>query len=176
MDYFILRQDRRYTRTPTIEQLNKVAFRWDFTMKNCNKIEDVNMMEASSAEHLNYIDLLDRQVFLISKEMKKLFLLYEPTLQFKMFILLNKKVNGGETGEYYAPICREVDCVSPASEFNLDKSVIKNLVLFEQKIQHLSIFRVGSIKAEAIIVRLDVVESMLRRNMHGLQLTKVGVE
>lgn len=25
MDYFILRQDRRYTRTPTIEQLNKVA-------------------------------------------------------------------------------------------------------------------------------------------------------
>lgn len=176
MDYFILRQDRRYNYTPTIENLNQVAYRWDFTMKNCHKIEDVNLVSASSPTHLNYIDLLDRQIFLISKEMKKLFLLYEPTLRFKMFILLNKKVNGGETGEYYAPIFREVDCVSPASEFNLDKSVIKKLVLFEQKIQHLSIFRIGSIKAEAIIVRLDVVESLLRRNMSGLQFTKVEVE
>lgn len=175
MEYFLIKQDRRYTRTPSIENFNRIAYRWEFTMEKCRKIEDMNMTTASSPERLDYLDILDTQVFLVSKEAKKMFTLYDPTLRYKMFIMLNKKIPGGETGEYYAPIFRQVDCVAPESEFNLDKSHIKKLVLFQRKISHIPVFRVGKIKAEATIVRLDLAERLMRRNLRGFLLEKVEV-
>lgn len=177
MNYFILSQDRRYTRRlPTIEKFNQLAMRNDFTRENSKKIEDINVVQASSPEPLDYIDLMDHQVFIVSKEVKKIFLMYEPSIYFKMFCMLNNKVNDGQTGEYYAPIFREIDCVSPKSEFNLDKSHIKKLVLFKRKISHFPIFRISKIKKETIIVRLDVAESLLRRKLRGLNFEPVEVQ
>lgn len=176
MDYFLLRQDQRYRQVPSMENFYDLARRKDFTIHNCHKIKDINLARASSPDSLDYIDILDRHVYLVSKEVKKVFLLYDPSLQFKMFCLLNQRVEGGEAGEYYAPIFPEVDCVSPKSEFNLDKSHIKRLVLFKRKIAHFPLFRVANINKESMIVRLDVLESLLRRKLRGLLFSPVEVE
>lgn len=177
MQYFLLKQNREYSRTPSIQNFNSSGFmRKDFTPHNCQKIEDINMVMSPSKEPLEYLDVLDTQVFLVGKEVKKVFSLYDPSIRFKMFIMMNKLIEGGQTGEYYAPILRQIECVAPTSEFNRDTSHIKKLVLFENKISHLPIFRVGGIKAEATIVRLDVAESLIRREFQGLKFEKVEVE
>lgn len=177
MQYFLLKQNRDYSQTPSIENFHGRGFmRKNFTPSGCKKIEDINMVMSPSKEALQYLDVLDTQVFLVSKEVKKVFSLYDPSMRFKMFIMMNNLIAGGQTGEYYAPIFREVECASPSSEFNLDKSYIKKLALIESKVSHLPIFRVGGIRAEATIVRLDVAESLMRRKFLGLKFEKVGVE
>lgn len=177
MEYFRLSQDRRYSSNiPNIQNFLKIGMRLDFTMKNHHKIKAVNTVIASAPEPLDYIDILDMQVFLVGKELKKVFLLYDPSMQFKMFCLLNQKVKEGETGEYYAPIFREIDCVSPKSTHNRDKSHFEKMVLFERKISHFPIFRVGNVKMEAVIVRLDVMESLMRRKLRGMKFEQVEVD
>lgn len=177
MQYFLLKQDRSYNETPTIQRFNSSGFfRKNFTPRYCDKIKDINMVMSPSDLPIEYLDILDMQVLLVSKEVKQLFSLYDSALRFKMFVMLNNLRRSEQAVEYYAPILREIECVAPTSEFNLDTSYIKRLVLFENKIRHLPIFRVGGILAEAMIVRLDVAESLLRRGFWGLDLAKVEVE
>lgn len=178
MEYYHLLQDRRYNTNciPHIQKFNAIGMRKDFTTKNCYKIKDVNTAIVSSPNPLAYIDLIDEQVFFISNEMKSVFLFYEPSLQFKRFCLRNQKANRGESRDYYAPIFREIDCLSPRSKYNLDKSHFDHMVIFKRKISHCPIFCVGRINAEAVIVRLDVVESLLRRKLRGLKFYPVEVE
>lgn len=176
MNYFLLSQDRDYKRTPQIKNFISIALRKDFTPENCKRIKDINIVDASSDAPLTYIDLLDTQAFLVSAAVKKVLMMYDPALRFKMFCLLNKSVQGGENGEYYAPIFRRIDCLSPNSKCNLDKSHIEKMVLFKHKIGCAPFFCVDRIQKEAVIVRLDAAESLLRRNLRGLKFEKVEVE
>lgn len=177
MEYFRLSQDRRYIhRIPHIQNFNKIGMRKDFTVREHRKINSVNTVIASSPEPLDYIDVLDTQVFLVGKEIKKVFLLYDPSMVFKMFCLVNQAVSNGAAGEYYAPIFREADCVSPKSRFNRDKSHFEKLALFRRKIAHFPIFRVANINTEVVIVRLDVAESLLRRKLRGMKFERIEVD
>lgn len=176
MKYFLLSQDRDYKRIPQIKNFNAIAMRKDFTPENCKRIKDINVVDVSSADPINYIDLLDMQAYLVSAKIKKVLMMYDASLRFKMFCLLNKAVNGGENGEYYAPIFRRIDCMSPSSKCNLDKSHIEKMVLYKDKISHAPFFCVDRIKKEAVVVRLDVGESLLRRELRGLKFEKIEVE
>lgn len=69
-----------------------------------------------------------------------------------------------------------MEALSPRSEFNADRSVIKKLVLQSDKVVKKRIFRVRESEKPLIIVRLDVAESIMRRDLVGVSLKKVAVE
>lgn len=174
MDYFILTQDKRYRRVPTLHGLNQPVMHRDLKPGSAYKIADVGVYFSNSEYPQDYIDIMDHQLFMVSRDMKKVFQMYDPSMRFKLFCVLNRKTN--EMGEYYAPIFREIDCVSENSQFNLDKSFIKHLVLHRSMIGEQSIFRVSGLRKETVIIRLDVAESLLRRKLRGISLNRVGLE
>lgn len=174
MEYFRLFQDQRYLHYPEIDNFYKRYRREYFSVASGNKIDDINVVFTPSTKNLDYIDLLDKQVILISSAVKDVFSLYDCSIFYKTFHLLNNLT--GLSGLYYAPIIQEIKCLSEKSVCNLNRSVIKNIVLDFNSLKKASIFKIADINTDVLIVRLDVVESLLRRKVKGTIFEKVNLD
>lgn len=117
MDYFLLKQDKRYSNTPQIIDLfNNINTR-DLNLLRADNIEDNNCIYVKSSDNIDYLDILDTQIFLISKELKKILEKYNRNIIFKMLILIDYEKK--EQNVYYIPIFEEIEALSEKSEFNL---------------------------------------------------------
>lgn len=174
MEYFLLEQDKRYNHTPQIDDFCSQFLRRDFSKNRCNKIQDRNVVFCHSEMPVEKLDVLDRQCFLISERAKQIFGLYEPAMKFKMFCMINNLRM--EYYNYFVPILEELDCLSADSETNLDKSVIKRMILDSKQIGSHAIFKIAGINTDKMVARLDVAESLLRRKCKGIQLKPIEMK
>lgn len=174
MDYFILEQDKRYINTPFILNLGKTIDKRKINRENSSDIKDIMVLFVDGKRKIEYTDILDRQLFLITEEIMELFSKYEPETIFKTISLIDVEREHQEI--YYLPIFEEVDCISPNSEFNMDKSIIRKLIIEKDKIGDRKIFKLAHKEKTTILVRLDAAESLLRRNVKGIKLTRVKGE
>lgn len=174
MDYFWIHQDKRYTDPPFIQGFSPCFLRRDFTPENASKVEVNNVVFAPSQKKQNFIDLVDIQLFLVSDKVKKVFSMYDKYLPWKQFCILNNVRN--DSCNYFVPILQEIPCVSEKSKLNMDKSCINKLILKKDRIQDHPFFRAGKLNTEAVVIRLDVAESLLRRRVEGIIFERVGVE
>ena len=174
MEYFLLEQDMRYNYIPQIDDFYSQFMRRDFSKSRCNKIPNKNVVFCYSEKPVEKLDVLDRQCFLISESVKQVFGLYEPTMKFKMFCIINNLRM--EYYNYFVPILEELDCLSADSETNSDKSVIKRMILDSKKTGSHAIFKIAGINTDKVVVRLDVTESLLRRKCKGIQLKSIEMK
>lgn len=171
MDYFLLKQDKRYKNVPVLKDVQKsIDFR-NINLLNAHKIEDVTTLYVNGDENTSYLDVLDDKLYLISEDLQEILQKYAPAAIFKMVFLID--FDHDQQGNYYLPIFEEVEALSEESEFNLDKSVIKKLVLDAEKIKGKKIFKIKESDKTLIVVRLDVAESILRRDFEGICLERV---
>lgn len=166
MDYFWIRQDNQCPYSPNMEGFYQTMQRKDFSVENAIKIPQRNIMYCNTQNKLMFIDVLDQQLFLISKEVKKVFHMYEKEISYKMFCILNNIT--GDYGVYYAPIIPAINCLENKTLRNEDCIKIEY-----DKIGSSSIFRVENQWKEMVVIRLDVAESLLRRQLKGIDLKRV---
>lgn len=172
MDYFWIKEDRRYLNTPTILGLDQIiARRSTMDPDKADRILDVNVAYAKSESPLDYPDVLNQQIFLINDKLKKVFSIYDKRIKYKTFCILNNLCY--EYNTYYAPILEKVDCVAVESVISPDKNYIKNLILKDKKIGNRSIFKVDGL-TDVVILRLDVLESILRRGKPAFDIVKIS--
>ncbi|MCA1295681.1 hypothetical protein LBW89_21980 [Paenibacillus sp. alder61] len=174
MEYFTLQQDERYTSFPILKELHKKI---DF--RHINRIQphhlpDTTLFHVQAEAEADDLDVLSTQLFLVSERLKPLIEMYEPDCLFKLIPLIDMIHN--KQAIYYLPIFQEIEALSPRSEFTVDRSVIKRLVLQEDKLQGKRIFRVAESVKPLIVVRLEVAESILRRDLVGISLKRVEVD
>ncbi|MCT4509031.1 MAG: hypothetical protein N4A48_09785 [Tepidibacter sp.] len=174
MDYFLLKQDQRYTKTPSIIELARKIDKRNINQLNAHKIEDTTILNIKADSECYFLDILDRQIYLISDTLKKLFEKYEPDIIFKRIAFIDTKKQ--KQKNYFLPIFEEIEALSSNSEFTLDKSVIKKVILDEKKINNRKIFKIKEGTKTLIVVRLDVAESILRRDFIGIHLEKLEIE
>jgi hypothetical protein len=173
MDYFLLKQDERYTNTPRILDLFKKIDVRNINLLNAHKIEDIIIYKVNASDKSEFLDILDNQLFLISKPMKDILEKYDDEIIFKTLALIDKLHNKQEN--YYLPILEEVEVLSDKAELNLNKTVVKKLILNKEKLQGKKILKIKESSKPLIVVRLDVAESLLRRNFKGIKLERVEV-
>ncbi|NBI70151.1 hypothetical protein D3Z50_03540 [Clostridiaceae bacterium] len=166
MDYFCIRQDQRYRYTPVIQNFYSTFMRKDFMEDNGVRIPDKNVVFSNSAKEHDRVDILDSQMFAVSRPVKDVFRIYIPSMKFKQFCILNNELNSHAL--YYAPILKSIPCLK-----SCDKDA---LVLYKGKIGREPVFRIQDIQADRVIIRLDVAESLLRRNIKKYNLLKVELE
>jgi hypothetical protein len=174
MDYFLLKQDERYRNIPMLMDLMKKIDWRDINLTNAHKIEEDTVFYVKAEEDSNYLDIIDRQLYLVSDKLKKIIEKYVPNTIFKRIILIDQKHERQEN--YFLPIFEEVEALSSKSEFNLDKSVIKKLVLDGEKVKGKKIFKIKESQKTMIVVRLDAAESILRRYFTGIRFEKIQIE
>lgn len=174
MDYFILRQDDRYTNVPMIEQLRSQIDTRHLHLSSAHLIPDTSIFYVKTDQETCYLDLLDRQIVLLSKSLKQLVDVYQPNYAAKLAVLIDMKKQ--QQHEYYLPIFQEISCLSPETVFHNDHKTIKRLVLQENLIPDLPIFQLKESEKPYIIVRLDLAESILRRGYTGIQLERIVMD
>ncbi|WP_110934041.1 imm11 family protein [Paenibacillus bouchesdurhonensis] len=174
MDYFVMQQDERYTDTPVLQNIRQKIDIRHMNRLRSHQIADTTIFQVKASTETEYLDLLSDQLYLMSEKLKKLIAMYEPDCIFKHIPLMDQF--NSKQSLYFLPFFEEVEALSSSSEFNADRSVIKKLVLQGEKVAKKRIFRVQESEQPLIIVRLDVAESILRRDMIGVSLKKVLVE
>ncbi|MBN1041861.1 hypothetical protein DVW07_07245 [Clostridium botulinum] len=174
MDYFLLKQDERYTNTPRLKDMfHKINTR-NIDRLNAHKIDDVIIFQVTAEERCEYLDVLDKQLFLISEKIMKIICKYDTDIVFKILPLIDSKRNTQEN--YYLPIFEDIEALDEKSEFNLNRTIVKKIVLNKKKIEGKKIFRIKESEKTLIVVRLDVAESLLRRKPRGISLERLEVE
>ncbi|AOR23487.1 imm11 family protein [Clostridium taeniosporum] len=174
MDYFLLKQDKRYSNTPQILNLFKKFNTKDLNLVKADNIEDNNILYVKSAQGIEYLDILNIPIFLVSEELQRILSKYNSNIVFKMVALTDYK--NLEQYIYYLPIFEEVQALNEESEFNLNKTIVKKIVLDENKIKNKKIFKIKESDKTLIVVRLDVAESLLRRDFKGILLERLEVK
>lgn len=174
MEYFRLQQDPEYYHAPVIpEVLRKIDWRY-VTPQEAHRIQDITIFSLANDEEPDFLDLLDRQLFLVSSNLKRTIELYEPTLNYKTVMLVNPHKKLQQT--YYLPIFPPVDCLAQVQNMTSDNRKATPLVLNKAALAGKCIFKVKHDHEKIIIARLDAAESILRRNMRGIKMYRVDVE
>jgi len=74
MQYFQLRQDTDYGNAPVLPDVIMQIDRRNIAPEHAHKIEQMTIFQMNNTEKCDFIDLLDRQLFLISDALKATFI------------------------------------------------------------------------------------------------------
>lgn len=174
MDYFLLKQDEEYTNTPRLMNVFNTIDVRNINLLNAHKIEEVIIFNFKCDEGAEFLDILDRNLFLVSEEMKKIIEKYDPEILFKTIPLIDLPNDRQEN--YYMPIFEDIECLSENADLNLNKTVVKKIILDKEKIKGKKIFKIKESSKIFVVVRLDVAESLLRREFKGICLERLEIE
>jgi hypothetical protein len=174
MQYFRLTQDVDFVHAPRIPELFRQIDWRDAVPEKCHKIADVTLFSITAKTPLDFIDLLDKPLFLVSRPLKDLLRLYMPALEWRIVIITDRERQAQAT--YHLPIFAPLDCLSAKSLQTPDNSRIKHLILTPLPQLYPPLFRVRHNMETIIIARLDAAESILRRKLRGLGLQQVELE
>lgn len=173
MDYYLICQDEEYSNYPRINNLYNSIELKPKEICDYKKIEDKTTLKISDDFSIDYLDWVDKQILLVSSKMKEIMEIYERYIKFKTVVLHEQKklINNF----YYVPMIKISSCLSKESIWNMNKSEIKKIVLNKENLPVNSIFQIGGVNTRYYIARLDLVESLLRRNIEGIKFEKVEI-
>ena len=111
-------------------------------------------------------DIIEKPVFLLSRAAMEVTGLYDSNIPFLFFVLFD--TDKGECASYFSPVLEEEDCLAQKPgpgqrELILDRSKMRGTPLFR--------VRVGA--ENMIVIRMDLAESLLERNIIGLELKEI---
>ena len=116
-----------------------------------------------------YPDYFEKPLTLIAEKFKDVINAYQNGIEFQPIVLTEEKTH--KQTVYYLMSAPMIDCAS--SESKLDHiGKIKELVLDTEKVGHYKIFYAAGF-VNRLIVRLDVAESILRRDSYGITFEKL---
>lgn len=172
MKYFRIKQDKNFKPFPIMNDVFYTLPKNKISINNHYQLNDYYCFYLKSTPNIVYSDVLDFQRFFVSKDIKRVFEAYAPYMVFKHICMIDLQKK--EHVVYYLPIFTEINCVSyENSIYNLDKSYFSTLVLQQKKLTYQKIFKIGGIKEEIIIISLDVLESMLRRQIYQFEYSEI---
>lgn len=173
MRYFLLEQDKGYTDIPRPLNWFDVLAPGK-AMESLKNMPEREIFRIESGKETFFLDLFTDPVVLASVKAKECIEMYEPNMTFKEVVLLDRKQ--GISKQYFVPFFTELDCLSKETEFTNWNYDLKKAVLDGEKLRDKVIFTVKGPQKLNIVIRLDAVESLLRRSVKGLMLKELEVK
>lgn len=172
MRYFVLKQHQKASYPPVLRDVFTKIKKKNINISCHHLIEEPIFFDVSNRD-CRYYDVIDRDLFLVSETLWNVFLIYLPDMHSKIVALIDH--HNLRIENYYIPIFEEFNCLSEKSIFNRSKTVLKEMVLDYRLLSSadIPIFCIKIDVNPIVIVRLDVAESILRRNPIGIQLEEV---
>ena len=168
MDYFIVGLDSRLRNAakPIIDSLivgNPARNRLRAAIPTCAYYVD-------DSRHNEYPDYLGGRLLLVSEKLKSIMSFYQKNAIFKPVVLIEKNKNRHEN--YYQTEVSEVQYKLLVPEkLGYDP---KNVVLDQEVLGYFSLFYINYY-GKRLVVRLDLAESILRRDSYAVTFKKVVV-
>jgi len=165
VDYFIMETDKRLRRLPQI-QLPQDLFETE-----AMKTSAVYVKEHKGLS-IDYADFLEKPGPLIADKFQKILQKYQRDMVFRRVILIEKEA--GLQKPYYLMIPQELMCASKEESEYDTRGNVQDFVLDVEKVKRRAIFFAKDFNRR-LIVRLDVAESILRREANGVWFEPVKV-
>ena len=111
-------------------------------------------------------DVIVKPFLLLSRSAMEVTALYDPDIPFLFFVLFD--MEKGECASYYSPVLEEEECLAKQPvpgqrEIGLDR----------KKISGVPLFRVRTGTESTVVIRMDLAESLLEREIVGMELKEV---
>lgn len=173
MDYFIMKTDERLCRLPQMQMPKELSLT-EITKEKISKltVASVVYVKGNHGLGIEYPDYLERPIPLIADKFKKILQKYQKDVLFHRVMLIEKEA--GLQKPYFLMMPPEITCAdNKETQYDAGGNV-RNFVLDLEKAEKYKIFLAKDYR-EQIIVRLDVAESILRRNANGIWLEPVKI-
>lgn len=170
MEYFILTQDRRINVPKLPAELIKAVPKLIVSTSKVRNLTDAMAFPIQNNQDGEYPAVIDQEVYLVNTQVKDVLGHYDWKLASSptMFNDMHK----GQQHLYWVLDIKTVDCLADETIFNPNRT-LRKLVLNERKVIHIPMFKIGGILEEYVAVRLDVAESLLRRDIYGIELKPI---
>lgn len=173
MDYFIMKTDERLCRLPQMQMPKELSLT-EITKEKISKltVASVVYVKGNHGLGIEYPDYLEMPIPLIADKFKKILQKYQKDVLFHRVMLIEKEA--GLQKPYYLMMPPEITCAdNKETQYDAGGNV-RNFVLDLEKAEKYKIFLAKDYR-EKIIVRLDVAESILRRNANGIWFEPVKI-
>lgn len=170
--YYILSLDERYHALYPSNWYGKGIRTQDILTGNSKKIPNTTVFYVEEDSVRVQTDIITKPFFLISESFKQLLSVYEPMVRTKKVIFIDREKHHAEI--YYLPILAQVEW-HKKSEWNMDRSVLRNAVLEREKIRNSTLFMLENCKSQIVVIRSDLLESCLKREFRGFHIIPVTV-
>ncbi|WP_250277183.1 hypothetical protein [[Clostridium] colinum] len=170
MKYFIIEKDKKFYSSPQFKSWHQDI---NFLPESRHySLEKRKAFFIKDSEFLFWTDIISSPVFLISEKVKEVVKLYDNKLKMKQIILIEPKI--AEMGVYYLPIFEEIYCLAGKDDID-SKEIAEKIILKREKIKDKPIFKIGGFNKRYIVARMDLVESILKREVKGINLIEMKV-
>jgi hypothetical protein len=172
MKYFILKQDRNLENSIEIEGFND-SQKAVLLKKDEKKYRDMASVPIVGNENSVYPDFMQAPTILVSNELHKIFKLYENSIIYKIAVFTNIELKKQKV--YRLVIPEMLDALDSSTTY-FKNGWVDKIVLNKEKVGKYNIFQIKAGVDCYFIVSLDVVESMLKRNLFtGVKFEEIGV-
>jgi len=170
MDYFIMRQDHRILYMPQL-MLPKSLQLDNITREQIESFQKTDIIYVKENQDNEYPGYIEKSIKLISNRIMRIMSKYQQNIIFKPVILIEKENN--RQVEYHFMVPPEIEC---GEETSIRDAVgnVKEFILDEKKVGSFRIFLARDY-GNNLLVRLDVAESILRREVYGVSFEKVNM-
>ncbi|WP_235839267.1 hypothetical protein [Clostridium sp. Marseille-P2415] len=111
-------------------------------------------------------DVIDKPFLLFSRTAMEVTALYDSAIPFLFFALFD--TGKGECASYFCPVLEEEECLAGKPGPGQ-----REIILTRRKMNGLPLFRVRIGMESAAIIRMDLAESLLEREIVGMELKEV---
>lgn len=141
--------------------------------RDAHKIKEGIFLEVSVNKDTIYPGVMSYPYFLLSADAAKVASAYDPDLWLIGIRLFSRENRINKP--YFLPILPVIDCLSVQSEFTRMNIDIKKGVIIETKTEGRALFQLGRIEKRRVIIRLDLLESLLRREALSIRAEELEV-
>lgn len=172
MRFFTMEQDKGISDMIAFRDFDICGQRYRFTKKEAESINDSTTLYLAEKSGEAAPDFIQSPIHMVSDVVRKVLDMYEDDMVFKSIALVDKERE--RILMYYTLLLEEMDMLSDESEFYPNGSE-KRLVLDSEKIGEHKVFMLADKRFRNPFVSLEVVESLLRRNVCGIRWNEVEV-
>ena len=141
--------------------------------KSSYRIPNCCVVDMKTPSEVFFPDIITEPFLMVSREVAEVIEMYTPGTIFKTIYLLETESEINAT--YFMPFVEEVECLSEQTKKSRGGTELLDIVLRTEAVADKPIFRVAGYTHAYLIVRLDAIESMLRRGIRGITLKELTV-
>lgn len=165
MKYFILTNGDKNP-FPQITNFSQTINIRKLTRDEYKKLPSYILLNAKLGLDGLFPDVIDKPVLLLSRTAMEVTVLYDSDIPFLFFVLFD--TGKGECASYFCPVLEEEDCLARKPVPGQ-----REIILDRKKMSGIPLFRVRAGMESATIIRMDLAESLLEREIVGMELKEV---
>lgn len=167
LKYFILTNEEK---NPLLQIMN---VNQSIDIRKLNRKEYQNMpsyvlLNAKLGIDGIFPDIIEKPVLLLSRTAMEVIGLYDSNIPFLFFVLFD--TDKEECASYFCPVLEEEECLAQKPGPGQ-----RELILDRSKMTGIPLFRIRTGTESAVVIRMDLAESLLERGAIGLNLKEVSL-